>query len=428
MRRIALIALAVATALAVAAAAFGATILNNPTHKFNLAYSKKALVATAGSVTLKSKNTSAVLKHNIALRKGTKATSKLLVKGKVVGKGGVSKVTTEARQGEVPLLLHRPWSREGRHVGDPHGQVIGAVGPVAALAALVLVATAPTPTVDRVDEQAAWSRLVRQVRLGPRPAGSPASRKLAAQLKAELPNGRFQAVPGGLRNVVGFVPGRDPSRTVVVGAHYDTKDLPGFVGANDGAGGTALVVELARSIKPKELRPSVVFILFDGEESPDDQHDFLRDRPARQQGGCAPLQERRGDDPARLRRRSRSLAAARGLLGPGSLAAARAAARRVGTAAVFPPGTQSRSPTTTSLSSTSACPRSISSTSTTRAGTGRATTSRACRSAVSTRWARPCTSSYEASSSSSTRRWMSSRITRTSSIGSPIGSRSSQST
>ena len=134
-----------------------------------------------------------------------------------------------------------------------------------------------TPTVDRVDEQAAWSRLVRQVRLGPRPAGSPASRKLAAQLKAELPNGRFQAVPGGLRNVVGFVPGRDPSRTVVVGAHYDTKDLPGFVGANDGAGGTALVVELARTVKPRELRPSVVFILFDGEESPTDAPgDFWR--------------------------------------------------------------------------------------------------------------------------------------------------------
>jgi glutaminyl-peptide cyclotransferase len=155
-------------------------------------------------------------------------------------------------------------------VGDPHGQVIGAAGAVAALAALVVVATAPTPTVDRVDEQAVWSRLVRQVQLGPRPAGSPASRKLATQLKAELPGGRFQKVPGGLRNVIGVVPGRDPSRTVVVGAHYDTKDLPGFVGANDGAGGTALVVELARSIEPRQLRPSVVFILFDGEESPKD--------------------------------------------------------------------------------------------------------------------------------------------------------------
>ena len=153
-------------------------------------------------------------------------------------------------------------------MGDPHGQVIGAAGPVVALAALVIVAVAPTPTVDRVDEQAAWSRLVRQVQLGPRPAGSPASRMLAGQLKAELPRGSFQAVPGGLRNVVGVVRGRDPSRTVVVGAHYDTKDLPRFVGANDGAGGTALVVELARSIQPRQLRPTVVFILFDGEESP----------------------------------------------------------------------------------------------------------------------------------------------------------------
>jgi glutaminyl-peptide cyclotransferase len=152
--------------------------------------------------------------------------------------------------------------------------VIAAAAPAAAIVAFLLVATAPIPTVDRVDEQAAWSRLVRQVRLGPRPAGSPASRKLAAQLKAELPRGSFQAVPGGLRNVVGVVPGREPSRTVVVGAHYDTKDLPGFVGANDGAGGTALVVELARTVKPKELRPSVVFILFDGEESPDDNGDF----------------------------------------------------------------------------------------------------------------------------------------------------------
>jgi glutaminyl-peptide cyclotransferase len=75
-------------------------------------------------------------------------------------------------------------------------------------------------------------------------------------------------VPDGLQNVVGVVRGRNPRRTVVVGAHYDTKDIPGFVGANDGASGTATVVELARTIKPRQLRPTVVFILFDGEESP----------------------------------------------------------------------------------------------------------------------------------------------------------------
>ena len=53
-----------------------------------------------------------------------------------------------------------------------------------------------------------------------------------------------------------------------MGAHYDTKDLPGFVGANDGASGTATAVELARSIRPRQLRPTLVFILFDGEETP----------------------------------------------------------------------------------------------------------------------------------------------------------------
>ncbi|HEV2075146.1 MAG TPA: M28 family metallopeptidase, partial [Thermoleophilaceae bacterium] len=121
---------------------------------------------------------------------------------------------------------------------------------------------------DRFDSEAAFSFLERQVELGPRPAGSEASRKLAEWLRAGLPNGRFQEVPGGLRNVVGEVPGRNPERYLVVGAHYDTKDLPGFVGANDGASGTAVVLELARTVEPRSLEPTDMFVLFDGEESP----------------------------------------------------------------------------------------------------------------------------------------------------------------
>ncbi len=121
---------------------------------------------------------------------------------------------------------------------------------------------------DRFDGAAAFRLLKMQVALGPRPAGSAASRVLARRLRRRLPNGRYQRVPGGLRNVIGTVRGRDPSRYVVVGAHYDTKDIPGFVGANDGAGGTAAVVQLARQLKPKTAGPTVVFILFDGEETP----------------------------------------------------------------------------------------------------------------------------------------------------------------
>ena len=119
---------------------------------------------------------------------------------------------------------------------------------------------------DRFDSAAAWKLLREQVDMGPRPAGSETSRRLAGGC-GPAPGGRFQAVPGGLRNVIGRVPGRGDGY-VVVGAHYDTKDVPGFVGANDGASGTAVAVQLARTIEPRSLRRSVVFALFDGEESP----------------------------------------------------------------------------------------------------------------------------------------------------------------
>lgn len=128
-------------------------------------------------------------------------------------------------------------------------------------------ATTAGARVDRFDSAAAHRLLRRQVELGPRPAGSRASRRLAVRLRRLLPRGRLRRVGGGLRNVVGFVPGRT-RRKVVVGAHYDTKDIPGFVGANDGASGTAVVVQLARTLRPRELRHTLVFILFDGEESP----------------------------------------------------------------------------------------------------------------------------------------------------------------
>ena len=136
------------------------------------------------------------------------------------------------------------------------------------LAKMLPLGTPVSIVVDRFDGRAARELVGRQVRFGPRPAGSAASRRLAAFLRKESPNGRFQKVPGGLRNVIGVVPGRDPKRFVVVGAHYDTFAKPGFVGANDGASGTAVVLQLAKTIKPRTLRPTVVFAFFDGEEAP----------------------------------------------------------------------------------------------------------------------------------------------------------------
>ena len=108
-----------------------------------------------------------------------------------------------------------------------------------------------------------------QVDEGPRPAGSSASKELAEHLVTALPNGALEPVPGGLQNVVGELPGSGPA--IVVGAHYDTEaQIPGHVGANDGAAGTAAVIEVARALE-RELpagHREIRFVLFDGEEEP----------------------------------------------------------------------------------------------------------------------------------------------------------------
>ena len=137
----------------------------------------------------------------------------------------------------------------------------------------------------RFDERRAFALLREQVEdFGPRPAGSDASRRLAARLRRLLPGGRFEPLPrdldpsGRLRNVVGRIPGSKPA--VVIGAHYDTEAEPrGHVGANDGAAGTAAVVELARTLRRAKRRagaPELRFVLFDGEEEPAGCTDFAR--------------------------------------------------------------------------------------------------------------------------------------------------------
>jgi glutaminyl-peptide cyclotransferase len=136
---------------------------------------------------------------------------------------------------------------------------------------------ASAANVDRFNADRAFADLRAQVEMGPRPAGSAASRRLARWLRARVPNGRYQRVPGGLRNVVGSIPGR--GKPIVVGAHFDTKNLPGFVGANDGAGGTAAVLEIARALRRADRAasaPPIRFVLFDGEENPDDRRNFYR--------------------------------------------------------------------------------------------------------------------------------------------------------
>ena len=141
------------------------------------------------------------------------------------------------------------------------------------------VATAAA-RVDRFDSRRAWRLLNEQVeRFGPRPAGSEASRRLGSRLRTLLPRGRFEGLGPrhpGLRNVVGVVPGTKPA--IVIGAHYDTEARPvGHVGANDGAAGTAALVELARTMRSARRpagAPELRFVAFDGEEEPAGCDDF----------------------------------------------------------------------------------------------------------------------------------------------------------
>jgi glutaminyl-peptide cyclotransferase len=201
----------------------------------------------------------------------------------------------------------------------------------------------PRASVDRFDGPRAWAELRREVAAGPRPAGSPALRRLAARLARALPHGHQEAVGGGLFNVVGTLPGRAPA--VVVGAHYDTKLLPGFVGANDGAGGTAAVLEIARAMRAMKRpagAPELRFVLFDGEEAVDDREPFYAEGD---RGSKAYMAAHR---PAIRAMVLLDFVANRGLRLPreaGSDAALwarlRAAARRAGVGSVFPDAVRS---------------------------------------------------------------------------------------
>ena len=159
-----------------------------------------------------------------------------------------------------------------------------------AVSLVVVLGAAPSSAathglrVDRFDADRTWRIVERQLAYGQRPAGSPQLRALARKLRRLLPNGHFQALPGepGLRDVVGALPGRRPG--IVLGAHYDTLAKPiGFVGANNGAAGTAVVIEAARALRRLPRPPGareVRFVLFDGEEPaaglPEESTDFYR--------------------------------------------------------------------------------------------------------------------------------------------------------
>jgi glutaminyl-peptide cyclotransferase len=129
-------------------------------------------------------------------------------------------------------------------------------------------ATETTAGPGAFDEDRAFADLETQVGFGPRPSGTEANAKQAQFLATELEQAGVKdvAIAKPYANVTGVIPGEGEGY-VVVGAHHDTKDIEGFVGANDGASGTALVLELARALPNPMPGPGIAFALFDAEEA-----------------------------------------------------------------------------------------------------------------------------------------------------------------
>jgi glutaminyl-peptide cyclotransferase len=144
----------------------------------------------------------------------------------------------------------------------------------------------PPPSIDG---KRAFGYLEQIVAIGPRTAGSEANtrqRKLVAEhfVKAggKVREQRFQALhpmTGEQLEMANLIASWNPERLqrVVIGAHYDTRPHPDqefdpnrqnlpFVGANDGASGVALLMEIANHLGALDTQWGVDLALFDGEE------------------------------------------------------------------------------------------------------------------------------------------------------------------
>jgi glutaminyl-peptide cyclotransferase len=224
------------------------------------------------------------------------------------------------------------------------------IGRVIALTAGAALVAAGTPAARGhalhpgapFDGRYAYELTKLQLSYGPRPAGSAAQRSVAAKLVRLLPGGHFESVPGGLRNIVGVVPGRLPAILVV--AHYDTTDVPGYLGANNSAAGVGAVIALAKALRSDPRRPgqaAVRFLLTDGEEAPSGFTDFyeegLRGSKAYAAAHAEELREVIVLDFIALHdlRLTRDVTSDLPLW-----ARLRAASSRAGTRALFPPATQ----------------------------------------------------------------------------------------
>lgn len=114
--------------------------------------------------------------------------------------------------------------------------------------------------------------IVRQLEFGPRFVGSEGHAALQEFLEQELRAyadttivQRFEHEGQVLANVIArFNP--DQTDRIILGTHYDTNPTPPTPGANNGASGTAVLLEVARVLALEQITRGVDLIFFDAEE------------------------------------------------------------------------------------------------------------------------------------------------------------------
>ncbi len=157
----------------------------------------------------------------------------------------------------------------------------GKVG-VALVALLVqgLGAAGPSALHDAYSAQAAYGYTARVAGFGERWPGSPGHQKTQDLVKqvlakngARIETDEFTAAtprgPIAVHNIIGkFNVTPDPKQSIfILAGHYDTLFKPGFIGANDGASSTGILLAFADALKDQKTKMQIWLVWTDLEEA-----------------------------------------------------------------------------------------------------------------------------------------------------------------
>ncbi|MCK5834692.1 MAG: M28 family peptidase [Lentisphaeria bacterium] len=142
---------------------------------------------------------------------------------------------------------------------------------------LVLVSSCGDDRKITISGKNAFDYVQKQVDFGHRISGSKEIKACADWLKKEIESfgvaveiisweEKVYGKSVTFYNVKATLPGNDDPR-IIIGSHFDLKDLPGFEGANDSGSSTGVLLEMIRVLKNANLDlPTLEFYFFDGEE------------------------------------------------------------------------------------------------------------------------------------------------------------------